>query len=85
MMQVVGPTLMNKPRIVREDDGDYCCAIPGASFMCFASTPEDAYNGWREEMVMEHRKHYAHDPDHKLYFPGDPEWAAEMALWESAR
>jgi hypothetical protein len=75
MMRIVGPTYMAKPRLYLFGDGDWCCTIIGHSLSGHASTPKAAYDCWREEVQADHAREYAHDPEHHLYFPGDPEWA----------
>lgn len=73
-MQIVGPTYSAKPVISKWDDGDWCCHLHGGGPIVFADTPKGAYDGWRQELLMDHQRRYAHDLNHKLYFPGDPEW-----------
>lgn len=78
-MQVIGPTYVAKPCVRFTGWPRWACELHGGGPTGWGRSPGEAYHYWREAVAHEHAKRYAHDPGHRLYFPGDPEWKWEVS------
>jgi hypothetical protein len=74
-MQVVGPSYTAKPYARPSRPGHlgivlWHVAMRGGGPVGRGITLERAYVRWRKNVQRQHDARF----DHKLYFPGDPEW-----------